>query len=639
MFNLFGFLKRKKKGCDRRKKSCRRPTRYNVAGSPCNRLKMRTCKSNRGCNYVRRRGCRRARNWRNIIAQPAVQNQIAQVAAQAAANAAENGAPIAQQAIMAGAAAADVAAANVLANGGTQANAQAAAIEAAQPVVADIIQQAGGNAQDVAQAEQQVQQLLLEAPPQEPVLGPEDFAELPNQAPTREINDNIRADASNRGTTAANEAAANAQAAGNNANQILLAARNSGVAAIKNYLQEQGIVSTQITPFLVEWKRDFQVQAAAFGRRRNFRFGNNFRRSRFGSVCSTLFPSNTSTCLNYNVNGMYPCNWSGGRNNRCQMRPGGSIPYSATGMGKYQSFVIAVVPGLAGVAAAPIPPPVGGLNGIDEEDVVAPVNAADIRGIYECIGRNQATCGGNPNCNWQSGANSGRGRCVRQVGHLGGEQYQGPMLPSAFGKRLRRYNVSGSPCNKLRKRVCRSSPNCSYTKRGCRRRSGTKSGAMVYEGPSLAFGSNTGCKSGDVKCIRDFYNQLNKSKAKPTSGNVRKLINSYEKMNKIGKRRKVKSSRRKSVRKPPAALLKRCRKYRIKTTIKRGKHRVYKSATVLKKLIKMKKMKKKSKVCRRRRMGFGRGPSVPFPMCHDKNRKPLPSVSKSTCISQGNYWW
>ena len=48
--------------------------------------------------------------------------------------------------------------------------------------------------------------------------------------------------------------------------------------------------------------------------------------------------------------------------------------------------------------------------------------------------------------------------------------------------RRRRYNVPGSPCNKLRKRVCSSNPNCTYTKRGCRRRNTKK----VYEGPSLA---------------------------------------------------------------------------------------------------------------------------------------------------------
>ena len=69
-----------------------------------------------------------------------------------------------------------------------------------------------------------------------------------------------------------------------------------------------------------------------------------------------------------------------------------------------------------------------------------------------------------------------------------GAPFQRYTKPNSFGKKLRRYNVAGSPCNNLKKRVCRSSPNCSYTRRGCRRRSGTKSGAMVYQGPSLAFG-------------------------------------------------------------------------------------------------------------------------------------------------------
>jgi len=50
--------------------------------------------------------------------------------------------------------------------------------------------------------------------------------------------------------------------------------------------------------------------------------------------------------------------------------------------------------------------------------------------------------------------------------------------------RRRRYNVEGSACNKLKKRVCQSSPNCAYTKRGCRRRPGVK-GGLVFEGPSL----------------------------------------------------------------------------------------------------------------------------------------------------------
>jgi hypothetical protein len=54
-------------------------------------------------------------------------------------------------------------------------------------------------------------------------------------------------------------------------------------------------------------------------------------------------------------------------------------------------------------------------------------------------------------------------------------------------RKVRRYNVPGSPCNRLYKRVCNSNPNCTYTKRrGCRRRNGTVKGGLVYEGPSFA---------------------------------------------------------------------------------------------------------------------------------------------------------
>jgi len=58
---------------------------------------------------------------------------------------------------------------------------------------------------------------------------------------------------------------------------------------------------------------------------------------------------------------------------------------------------------------------------------------------------------------------------------------------SAFGKRRRKYFVEDSSCNRHRKSVCKSMPNCTYTKgRGCRRRKGTVKGGLVYEGPSLA---------------------------------------------------------------------------------------------------------------------------------------------------------
>ena len=80
----------------------------------------------------------------------------------------------------------------------------------------------------------------------------------------------------------------------------------------------------------------------------------------------------------------------------------------------------------------------------------------------------------------------------------------------------------------------------------------------------------------------------------------------------FGKKRRV-SKKKKSVKRPPKRLLRLCKKYGIKTTIKRGKKRVYKKVSVLKKLIKMKRKKvvKKSKrksprrKMTRRRMYFG----------------------------------
>jgi hypothetical protein len=73
-----------------------------------------------------------------------------------------------------------------------------------------------------------------------------------------------------------------------------------------------------------------------------------------------------------------------------------------------------------------------------------------------------------------------------------GSPFYGYKTP--FGRRRkvrrtrRRYNVKGSKCNKLKARKCRSDPNCTYTKRGCRRRKSTASKGVVYEGPSLEFG-------------------------------------------------------------------------------------------------------------------------------------------------------
>ncbi len=136
------------------------------------------------------------------------------------------------------------------------------------------------------------------------------------------------------------------------------------------------------------------------------------------------------------------------------------------------------------------------------------------------------------------------------------------MLSFLFGRKRkstrkhrvrRRYNVPGSACNGLRKSVCQSNPNCAHTRRGCRRRGGTATKGVVYEGPSMQYG-----------------------------------------------------------RKLPKAFVKKCRKHGIKTTRKVGSRRVPKKMSVLKRQLKKKMRKHKRRSTRRkstrrrvRRFGFG----------------------------------
>uniref|UniRef100_A0A6C0AY84 Uncharacterized protein n=1 Tax=viral metagenome TaxID=1070528 RepID=A0A6C0AY84_9ZZZZ len=108
-----------------------------------------------------------------------------------------------------------------------------------------------------------------------------------------------------------------------------------------------------------------------------------------------------------------------------------------------------------------------------------------------CNKLRKRVCRSNPNCSYTK-----RG-CRRRKGTRKGLMYEGPSLMFGKKKRSRRYNVPGSSCNKLRKRVCKSNPNCSYTKRGCRRRKGTR-GGLVYEGPSLFNGEYVAPSAADV---------------------------------------------------------------------------------------------------------------------------------------------
>ena len=108
-----------------------------------------------------------------------------------------------------------------------------------------------------------------------------------------------------------------------------------------------------------------------------------------------------------------------------------------------------------------------------------------------CSRLKKAKCNHSPMCSYVKGRGCRRKSAKKSPGYvMSGDEDLGSYGDEAgisfFGRR--RYNVTGSPCNRLRKKVCRSNPNCSYTKRGCRRRTGTKTKGLVFEGPSLAFG-------------------------------------------------------------------------------------------------------------------------------------------------------
>jgi len=63
-------------------------------------------------------------------------------------------------------------------------------------------------------------------------------------------------------------------------------------------------------------------------------------------------------------------------------------------------------------------------------------------------------------------------------------------------------------CGGLKKKVCQSNPNCTYTRRGCRGRKGTVEKGLVYEGPMLPseFG-NRKTRFGDSTSVcRQFFN-------------------------------------------------------------------------------------------------------------------------------------
>jgi hypothetical protein len=194
---------------------------------------------------------------------------------------------------------------------------------------------------------------------------------------------------------------------------------------------------------------------------------------------------------------------------------------------------------------------------------------SDVRTGDVCRKKSRAACGSNPNCKYTKTG------CRRRHGVKSrGVKYEGPMMefgskiPKSLARQCRSHGIkltmkrgnkrvkksaavlkrqlrkvskrrtvtkrsesnsrTGDVCRKRSMATCGGNPNCTYTKTGCRRRHGVKSGGVKYQGPMMEFGKRRGKKL-------------------------------------------------------PKAFVKKCRKYGVKTTLKRGRKRVQKSMSVLKK--------------------------------------------------------
>jgi hypothetical protein len=446
---LFGKKRKTKRKVTRRQVTRRRkPRRYNVPGSPCNKLKRAMCKSKNECSYVTRRGCRR-----------------------------------------------------------------------------------------------------------KGVRKTKESGFFSSPEPEGVITDEMKADAHIAATQVANDAALASANSGADANQIISSAREAGAETVKKYLEERRVPSGDISSFVKEWTEDFNTTASAFGRALRRQRNAGFGRTRFGfgfGECSDH--KDVSACMNHTASGKYPCSWLNKSLNRCQKRKNGPVSHAkASSEGMYAHYITGGGGdrGESGgaIAAATV---MSSLNDIDEsEEQSEPVSGSAARGIYTCVGRDQKTCGGNPNCKWQPKANNGAGRCIRQIGHGGGDQYEGPIGEGAeFGRRYR----FGNTCGAMKQ------PMMGVPSFGRRR---------MY-----SFGNT--CGSGPMKQQMMGVPSFGKKKRSSRRKGTRKG---------------------KSARKPPASLLRRCKKYHIKTTKKSGKRRVYRKISLLKKLLnkKLKKLKKAKK--------------------------------------------
>jgi hypothetical protein len=179
-----------------------------------------------------------------------------------------------------------------------------------------------------------------------------------------------------------------------------------------------------------------------------------------------------------------------------------------------------------------------------------------------------------------------------------------PRAVTAFGRRCsssrRRYNVAGSPCNKLRKGACKTA-GCTYSKRGCRRSATYKprtpgaarksySKARKPAARKSAARSYSRPASGDSRTGSDACRLRKNEKDCGSNPNCIYTASGCRRKGGVGSKGDVYEgpSRENGYgrKKLPKAFVKKCRKYGIKTTRKVGRKRVPKSMTDLKRQLK-----------------------------------------------------
>jgi hypothetical protein len=334
----------------KKKCSTKRRRRFNVKGSPCNKLKKSRCTRKKGCTYVRCQGCRRARGFATavVLKNSSKLVKAAETAAQKAKRSGEN---IEDQAIAGAQAASKVAVEIASEEHATVKEIHQTAVAAARVGAEKVVKstQTDNPEQIISHAVA----VVAKAPPPPPPMPPK---------PKSHVLSILRGK---------------------------LRAKHQGLPQLGDLASEA-----------VKKAKERQARQALKSK------------VSFGNTCKTLLPKDPKTCVNYTENGLYPCNWSGGKNARCQKR---SNPKSTPVSGIYSEYVVQI-PGFETMKPVKTAEPVAPKAAMEDETLSA---------LCKRLGWNKCTI--DPNCHRQNGPKTGK-RCVAKPGTKGTKRiFHGPV--------------------------------------------------------------------------------------------------------------------------------------------------------------------------------------------------------------------